>query len=64
MMSPHIPVALLYVSDEEAARRASRRPDAVPDPEELVARPVVQSRMRRRLIRLRLLHDARFTPTG
>jgi hypothetical protein len=34
MMSPHTHVALRYVSDEESARKAARRPDAVPEPDE------------------------------
>ena len=34
MMSPHTHVAMRYVSDEESARKAARRPDAVPEPDE------------------------------
>jgi hypothetical protein len=34
MMSPHTHVALRYVRDEESARQAAHRPDAVPEPEE------------------------------
>jgi hypothetical protein len=33
MMSPHTHVALTKIRDEEEARRAARRPDAVHDPE-------------------------------
>jgi hypothetical protein len=34
MMSPHTHVALKYMSDEESARKAARRPDALPEPDE------------------------------
>ena len=34
MMSPHTHVALSYASDEESARKAARRPDALPEPDE------------------------------
>ena len=34
MMSPHTHVALTRIRDEEEARKALRRPDALPDPEE------------------------------
>jgi hypothetical protein len=54
MMSPHTHVALTRVSDAEEARKAARRPDAVPDPEPQRAEVAVPSRVRRHLARLHL----------
>jgi hypothetical protein len=54
MMSPHTHVALARVRDEDAAREAARRPDAVPDPEERVAETATPGRVKRRLARLHL----------
>jgi hypothetical protein len=56
MMSPHTHVALAYARDEETARRAARRPDAVPDPDPEPQRAEVAStgRVRRSLARLHL----------
>jgi hypothetical protein len=34
MMSPHTHIALRYDSDAESARKAARRPDALPEPDE------------------------------
>jgi hypothetical protein len=46
MMSPHTHVALKYLSDEESARKAARRPDALPEPDEVVAEPAASARRR------------------
>ena len=54
MMSPHTHVALTRARDEDAAREAAHRPDAVPDPEERVAETATPGRARRRFARLRL----------
>jgi hypothetical protein len=54
MMSPHTHVALTRVRDEEAARKAARRPDAVPDPEPQREEVVSRGRVRRSLARLHL----------
>jgi hypothetical protein len=59
MMSPHTHVALTRVRDEEAARNAARRPDAVPDPEPQRAEVTSPSRVRRSLARLRLAPPSR-----
>jgi hypothetical protein len=54
MMSPHTHVALKYVSDEESARRAARRPDALPEPEEHPAEAAAQGAQARTRILARL----------
>jgi hypothetical protein len=54
MMSPHTHVALTRIRDEETARRAARRPDALPDPTPAVAESAVPGRIRRSLGRLHL----------
>jgi hypothetical protein len=54
MMSPHTHVALTRARDEDAARKAAHRPDALPDPEERIAQAVPAGRVRRRLARLHL----------
>jgi hypothetical protein len=54
MMSPLTHVALTRVRDQDAAREAARRPDAVPDPEERVPVAAAPGRARRRLARLHL----------
>jgi hypothetical protein len=53
MMSPHTHVALKY-RDEELARKAARRPDAVPDPAPQRIEATTPGRVRRRLARLHL----------
>ena len=55
MMSPHTHIALTLASDREEARRATRRPDAKPEPvpAELVA-AIEPSRARRGLAWLHL----------
>jgi hypothetical protein len=56
MISPHTHVALQLARDDEAARKAARRPDALPDPEErVVAESAATGRVRRRLARLHLV---------
>jgi hypothetical protein len=55
MMSPHTHVALARARDEDEARKAARRPDALPDPEERIAQAATTpGRVRRRLARLHL----------
>jgi hypothetical protein len=54
MMSPHTHVALTRIRDDEGARKAARRPDALPDPEERPAEAVAPGRVRRSLTRLHL----------
>jgi hypothetical protein len=55
MMSPHTHVALTRVRHaEEEARRAARRPDAVPDPEPQREEVASRNRVRRSLARLHL----------
>ena len=56
MMSPHTHVALQAARDEEAARKAARRPDALPDPDPVPQRAELESRgrVRRSLVRLHL----------
>ncbi|HEY0630458.1 MAG TPA: hypothetical protein VGC98_00250 [Thermoleophilaceae bacterium] len=55
MMSPHTHVAMRYISDEESAREAARRPDALPEPDEVVEeRAVSRSARGRRGILARL----------
>jgi hypothetical protein len=52
MMSPHTHVALKLARDDEAARKAARRPDALPDPEEEFVEAKSRGRVRRRFARL------------
>jgi hypothetical protein len=52
MMSPHTHVALKLARDDEAARKAARRPDALPDPEERLVEVTSPGRVRRRFARL------------
>jgi hypothetical protein len=54
MMSPHTHVALKYVSDEESARRAARRPDALPEPDEQPSQAAVAGASARTRILARL----------
>jgi hypothetical protein len=58
MMSPHTHVAMRYVSDEESAREAARRPDALPEPDEVVSEPAAAARVRSRRGILARLHLA------
>jgi hypothetical protein len=58
MMSPHTHVALRYVSNEESAREAARRPDALPDPDEVVEEAVASRRAHSRRGILARLHLA------
>jgi hypothetical protein len=52
MMSPHTHVAMKLARDEEAARKAARRPDALPEPEERLVVTRTPGRLRRRVARL------------
>jgi hypothetical protein len=53
MMSPHTRVALKLARDDEAARKAARRPDALPEPDEQVVETAkAPGRVRRRFARL------------
>jgi hypothetical protein len=42
------------VRDDEAARKAAHRPDALPEPEERLVETTSRGRVRRRLARLHL----------
>jgi hypothetical protein len=54
MMSPHTHVALTRARDAEEARKAARRPDALPDPEPQPAEVTSPNRVRRGLARIHL----------
>jgi hypothetical protein len=52
MMSPRTHVAMKLVRDDEAARKAAHRPDALPEPEERLAETKSPGRVRSRFARL------------